>query len=309
MSLPKSDALAEIPRLRARFESSKVLVARAQERALRAAQNARTMRALLEARHNGQDRSRGPHADIWEAAARELTRAAQERDEAFGVLSHELRQALSAALAAERLIASTDARTAERAREVLERQLHNLMKLMDTLLDFSRLSVQSVSLTRSRIDASTILWDAIETIAGTAADKQQTIIRTPSPSAFVFADPTRLLQVFSNLLHNAVRYTPDGGTITAGCTRADRWIRVTVSDDGEGIPENLQKSIFEPFVRGSKHGQGLGVGLPLAVRIVELHGGRIAVESAGRGHGSTFTVWLPNAEDELNSNGEQRSDV
>jgi signal transduction histidine kinase len=164
-------------------------------------------------------------------------------------------------------------------------------------------------LTRSRIDVCTIIHEAVENIAGAAAAKGQTIVRRPSPSQFVLGDTTRLLQVFSNLLHNAVRYTHEGGTITAGCVTDGSWVEVSISDNGEGVPENLQKSIFEPFVRGSNEGHGLGVGLALAVRIVELHDGQISVESPGRGHGSTFTVRLPLAPAHLEMSEEHRADV
>ena len=286
----------DFPRLRARFEFSKGLVARAHDRANRAAEHARVMRSLLGARLRTEAHAPAPHAEIWEAAARELNRAARERDQAFGVLSHELRQSVSAALTAERLLATSDARTAAKAREVLERQLITLMKLVDTLLDFSRLSLQSGGIAREQVDVMVIVREAIDGVEPAAVERQHTVsAQLPSEPQLVRGDAVRLLQVFANLLQNAVRYTPPGGRIAVSSTTDSGWITVVVEDNGEGIDPAAQDAVFEPFVRMSSTGHGLGIGLALAARIVHLHEGRITVASRGAGSGSVFTVMLPHA--------------
>src|SRR4051795_3947452 len=163
-SLRKERTLDEVARLRAAIESSRAIVERARQRAAQAAENARSMRVLLGAHQGSGSRRGAPHADIWAAAARELTKAARERDLAFGVLSHELRQALAAAMAAERLLTAADATTAARARQVLERQLRHMTMLVDTLLDFSRLTLGSVGPAMEDVDLHAIVREAFEGI-------------------------------------------------------------------------------------------------------------------------------------------------
>jgi two-component system CheB/CheR fusion protein len=283
------------PIMRQRFESSRLLVARARERAVRAAERAEAMRVLLESNRALPPRRRTPEAGIWEAAAHQLIRASRARDESFGVLSHELRQSLAAAIAAERLLAaSADPTTVFRARDVLERQLLHLMKLVDGMLDLSRLSLRHVNLTKHGLDLRTVVRLAVETIAPSAASARQqlnvTLCSTPQP---VDGDETRLLQVFTNLLQNAVRYTAAEGRIDVTSATVGTRARVTVADTGEGLSAEMQQVIFDPFVRGSAAGDGLGIGLALARRIVELHNGDIAVASDGPGCGTRFTVTLP----------------
>jgi signal transduction histidine kinase len=288
-------ALADtLPRLRANFEASRALVERVRARASSATRQAEAMRQLLQSRRTLPRHGAPVDRDIWDAAAAEVLRAATERDRALGMLAHELRQPLAAAVAAHRLLSmQPESTVAERASTVLDRQLQHLSDLVERLLDFSRVSLGSLSLDRQDLDLRDILGRAIET-AQTAetAHHNLSLALTASP-AIVCGDGTRLLQVFSNLLHNAVRYTPKGGTVVLSVTADDEAARVTVRDSGRGIPSELQPQIFEPFLRGARDGKGLGIGLALARSIVEMHGGRIEVFSEGAGRGTTFTVTLP----------------
>jgi signal transduction histidine kinase len=282
------------PRLRANFESSRALVERVRARASSATRQAEAMRQLLQSRRTLPRHGAAADRDIWDAAAAEVLRAATERDRALGVLAHELRQPLAAAVAAHQLLAmQPESSIAERASTVLDRQLRHLSDLVERLLDFSRVSLGALSLNRHDLDLRDILGRAIET-AQTAETAHHTLSLTVPPyPTIVSADSTRLQQVFSNLLHNAVRYTPGGGAVVVSVTADDEVARVTVRDSGRGIPRELQPQIFEPFLRGARDGKGLGIGLALARSIVEMHGGRIEVFSEGAGRGTTFTVTLP----------------
>lgn len=292
-----SDLSRMLPQLRRDCETSRTLARRAVERATRFADQAVATRQLLETRaHQPRDHT-APNSEIWEAAARELVRVSRERDRELGVVAHELRQSLGAALAADRLIAvSTSSEMQERARGVLSRQLVHLSNLIDNLLDYSRLSVNAVRFQGGTVDVVDIVQDAIESVATAAADRRQDIrlAHDGGPTKIV-GDPVRLRQAALNLLQNAVRYTPEEGRIDVSLSSTDSRVMLQVRDTGEGIAADRLESIFDPFVRVSAAGPGLGIGLALVRRIVELHGGTIGAASAGPGRGSVFTVSLPQA--------------
>jgi len=286
----------ELPRLRAEFDASRQLASRAKERAIAAAETTRAMRTLLEAHaETSRDEHGRTHADVWHAAAQEIVRATKERDRMLGLLSHELRQSLSAALSAERLLAQgPDEATAQRARAVLARQLEHLSHLVEDLLDFSRVSLGTMTITPRRIDLRAVLEDAVDAIRSAVTEhEQELVLRFPDAGPRISGDPNRLLQVFVNLLQNASRYTPPHGRIVVSCRSEKAQVQVTVEDTGAGISAESLPHIFEPFVRETEQGGGLGIGLALAARIVALHGGQITAASAGTGRGALFTVTLP----------------
>jgi signal transduction histidine kinase len=236
-------------------------------------------------------------ADIWKAAQQAVVASTRERDRLLGLLSHELRQALGAALAAERLLVhGGPAAASVHAGDVLERQLLHLSRLVETILDFSRLSIGSIELNRSLVDVCDVAREIVEAVEPDAAAKGLGITMClPDRPQLVMGDPTRLRQALSNLLHNAVRYTPAGGRIVCSVSRYEHNISIAVSDTGPGIDPADRERVFEPFARGLQNGAGLGVGLALARRIAELHGGRLTLESGAAAHGATFLLVLPPA--------------
>ena len=170
--------------------------------------------------------------------------------------------------------------------------------LVEDLLDISRIVNGLITLRRADIDVNTVVLDAVEQLRGKADERGHDVtIRLAPGCATVHGDGHRLTQVVSNLFANAIRYTAPGGKIGITVARCDDGIRVDVVDDGEGIAAELMPHLFVPFsqqVRSADraHG-GLGLGLALVKSLVEAHGGRIEVDSAGRGAGSRFTVVLP----------------
>jgi two-component system, sensor histidine kinase len=283
-----------LPTLRSRFESSRALIERAHKTAARVVEAAESMRTLLQSEHEPHSPT-APVTDLWEAAAREILYGARERDRILGLLSHELRQALTAAIAAERLLRVTaDSQAADRARGVLERQLQYLSRLVEDLLEFSRIPLDASAILTGEINVDEVIARSAETVESVIADRAQHLTVSKATGVpIVKGDPTRLHQVFSNLLHNASRYTPPGGHIEIKSIVEPGWTRVDIRDDGSGIEPSQLTAIFEPFTRLSSEGPGLGIGLSLARRLAELHGGTITAQSEGCGRGSTFTVRLP----------------
>jgi signal transduction histidine kinase len=294
MAKSRDELKRTMPTLRSRYESSRALIERAHETAARVVEAADAMRTLLHTGHDSHSQT-SPEKDLWEAAAREILHGARERDRILGLLSHELRQALTAAMAAERLLQVTEDREAAgRARGVLQRQLLYLSRLVEDLLEFSQVSLDSGPMSRRDVDLDEVISRTAEAVQSAISERAQhlTITKAATPP-MVSGDPTRLQQVFSNLLHNASRYTAPGGHIEIASFVEPGWTRVEVRDDGTGIDPSQLRTIFEPFTRRSAEGPGLGIGLSLARRLVELHGGTISAQSEGHGLGSTFTVRLP----------------
>jgi signal transduction histidine kinase/CheY-like chemotaxis protein len=230
----------------------------------------------------------------------ELREADQRKDEFLATLAHELRNPLAPvrnALEILRLVGH-DPEKALRAREMMERQVAQMVRLVDDLLDVSRITTGKLGVRKALIDLGEPVRDGIETVRPFILSRQHHLqIELPAEKVVVEGDRTRLSQVVTNLLNNAAKYTPPGGAITVSLTRDDYHGILRVSDNGVGLePESLSR-IFDMFVqvdRSLERSQaGLGVGLTLARRLVELHGGSIDVASDGTGQGSTFTVRIP----------------
>ena len=233
-----------------------------------------------------------------------LLEADRLKDEFLATLSHELRNPLAPLRTALEVlrIARDDRDLSDKARTTMERQLAHLVRLTDDLLDVSRITQNKVELRRERVDLCAALHNAVEASWPTI-DQQGHALRmdVPSHPVWVIADVTRLAQVFANLLSNAARYTPRGGRILVTAVVEDGRARVVVADTGIGIPRQLLPRIFDmftqlPAVRDKTHG-GLGIGLTLAKRLVELHDGAIEARSDGPGLGSQFIVTLPVSEE------------
>jgi len=216
--------------------------------------------------------------------------------ETMAHVAHELRQPLSAAVAALRVMrSSADETRREHARIVLDRQLHRLVRLIDDLVDATCAGVHRPSMHTACVDVRTIAQELADAMTPEAAAKHQHLtLATPRTPVLVEADAARLQQVLSNLVTNAIKYTGPGGFIRISIAQNGREALLTVADSGQGIPRELMHRIFEPFVRADPaRGHGLGVGLAVVRQLVDLHHGRIHVESQGSGRGSTFTVAIP----------------
>jgi PAS domain S-box-containing protein len=232
-----------------------------------------------------------------EDALREQDR---RKDEFLALLAHELRNPLAPlrnGLQVLRL-AEGDARAVAQTRGMMERQLGHMVRLIDDLLDISRINRNKMELRRSRVLLADAVNSAVETArpAVEAAGLELTIALPPGP-VYLDADLTRLAQVFGNLLTNSAKYTPRGGHIWLAAGRRGEDVFVSVRDDGIGIPADSLRSIFDMFSQVDRSIErstgGLGIGLALVKGLVEMHGGAVTAESAGVGKGSTFTVRIP----------------
>jgi signal transduction histidine kinase len=237
--------------------------------------------------------------DDLEAAAQALRRADRHKDNFLAVLAHELRNPV-AALAGGLHLLNKDI-PPERAQDIrsrMDRMLDHLSRLVDDLLDVSRVSQGKIALKKARIELAEALRSATEASQHNLEAARHTFVaEIPETPIWLDADHTRLAQIVANLLNNAAKYTPEGGTVALTATELDGAVEIKVTDTGVGIPPELQSKIFEIFAQVEDHlGKaqgGLGIGLALVKQLVALHGGSIEVESEGEDLGSTFTVRLP----------------
>jgi len=210
------------------------------------------------------------------------------------------------------LAAGGNAEQADRVREMMERQLGHLVRMVDDLLDISRITLGKVALKKERVDFRAILHSALETTRPLIeADGHELAIRLPHDPFPLDVDSTRLAQVLANLVNNAAKYTPPGGSIQLSAETQGGELVVKVSDTGIGIPAEMLPKVFDMFTQIGRPMEGshsgLGIGLTLVRRLVEMHGGSVEAESAGPGLGSTFTVHLPLAADRSEPRESMRS--
>lgn len=233
-------------------------------------------------------------------AERQAREAVIRRDEFLAMLSHELRNPLGAVLNASELMSrdTTGEAAASLASGVILRQSRQMARLLDDLLDVSRVTQGKIEIRKKVIELAAIVRDALEAVRPEIDDRRHAVeLQLPEESLYVEGDSSRLLQILENLLGNAAKYTPTGGRIVISMRRQGNDAVISVQDNGEGIPPEMLNAIFELFVQGPKSlartEGGMGIGLSLARVLVELHGGSLSAESAGKGQGSTFTVRLP----------------
>jgi signal transduction histidine kinase len=235
-----------------------------------------------------------------EQAQAELREADRRKDAFIATLAHELRNPLAPVRNAVQILqlpAASD-QDAQRARAIIGRQVAVMARLIDDLLDVSRINRGHIELRRERVDLARVLELAVEASRPHINENhhQLSIALPPTPVA-LDGDVTRLSQVFINLLTNAAKYTEPGGRIDVGCHIDPHRVTVSVTDDGIGIPAEQLQRVFDMFaqVEGSmtRSRGGLGIGLSLVKHLVELHGGQVSAHSGGLGKGSTFTVSLP----------------
>ena len=229
-----------------------------------------------------------------------LRQGDRRKDEFLATLAHELRNPLAPVRNAIEVLRLKGSPTPEVqwAREVIDRQMRQMARIIDDLLDVSRITRDVLELRRERVDLATVLHAAIETSEGLieTSGHELEVILPPHP-IFLQGDVTRLAQVFSNLLSNAAKFSDPGSRITLVAERRGDEVVVAVRDTGIGIPKEMQPYIFDMFVqvdRSLERSQGgLGIGLTLVKRLLELHGGGIEVLSDGAGRGSEFLARLP----------------
>lgn len=236
-----------------------------------------------------------------------LREEAQRKDEFLAMLGHELRTPLASIVVGLDLLrqhlgsfvepggGAVPAAALLETRDRIERQAQHVTRLVDDLLDLSRISSGKIELRKKPTLIADVLEQAV-TMAGPIIEERQHVLTVEPPAGALMAlvDEVRLTQVLTNLLNNAARYTDPGGHISLRCERRASDVCFTIEDDGRGIEANLLPHIFDLFVQESPgQGRGLGLGLTIVKRIVELHGGAVAVTSEGPGHGSVFSVSVP----------------
>src|SRR4029453_5716571 len=237
-----------------------------------------------------------------ETARAEAEAANRAKDEFLSVVSHELRTPLSSMLNWLRVLRSGREAHAERALQSMQRSAEAQGRLIEDLLDASRITSGRLRIALRSVVLADVVRAALEAVAPAAEAKGVRIEpKLDDGDAVVAGDADRLQQVAWNLLSNAVKFTPAGGTVRVAIERSDQQLRFVVSDTGEGIAPHFLPHVFDRFKQAApaatrRHG-GLGLGLAIVRHLVEAHGGRVAVESAGVGQGATFTVTLPRVED------------
>ena len=242
-------------------------------------------------------RAISPSASRREAALREADR---RKDEFLATLAHELRNPLAPirnSLHILRMTACNDP-TAERVCEMMERQVNHMVRMVDDLMEVSRITRGLIELRKEEADLAAIIRSAVETSRPIfeAAEHQLAITIPPEP-ILLYGDTVRLSQVFANLLNNAAKYTDRGGQVWINAKQEKNEVVVSIRDTGIGIPAPMLPKVFDMFMQADRSTHrsqgGLGIGLTLVKRLVELHDGSISVRSDGPGQGSEFIVRLP----------------
>ena len=252
------------------------------------------------ARHAAQEREK--LLDNERAARSEAEQMVRMKDEFLAMLAHELRNPLAPLRNSVEILrqGADDPAALERIRTIMERQIAHLTRLVDDLLDVSRISRGKLELRLEPIRLGDVISSAAETSRPVLLDRQHAFTVTmPDQPIALTADLVRLSQAFTNLLNNAAKYTPEGGAVALHVAADARGVTVSIEDNGIGVPEHLSTRIFDMFVQGEPSPAtpqaqgGLGIGLTLVRKIVEMHGGSIRAESRSDGPGSRFIVWLP----------------
>ncbi|BBA36228.1 uncharacterized protein sS8_4298 [Methylocaldum marinum] len=229
-----------------------------------------------------------------------LKSADRRKNEFLAMLGHELRNPLAPIRNAAQIIKRLDVSDPrlQAVQQVIERQTGHLARLVDDLLDISRIEQGKITVRKAPIELSAVVDQALESSRPLIQSRQhRLIVSVPDTPVPLMGDAERLAQLISNLLNNAAKYTPPGGTIWLTVSREDREALIRVKDTGEGIAQPLLAQVFEVFTQSERtldRAQGgLGLGLAIVKKLVELHQGRIEVFSEGPGKGSEFSVWLP----------------
>jgi signal transduction histidine kinase len=234
------------------------------------------------------------HAAELERLNRRLEEDDRRKDEFIAVLGHELRNPLAPLVNGLELLETADGEAIERARQVMRRQVDHLIRLVDDLLDMSRVSRGKIELRRRRICAADLLDQAVSLATPAINERGHTLSTERDGAQLILdGDEVRLTQVLANLLNNAARYTEPGGQISLGVHARDGGVEFRVRDNGRGIPSELLPRVFDLFVQERQGGGGLGIGLTLVKQLVGMHHGRVEASSPGPGRGSEFRVWLP----------------
>ena len=236
-------------------------------------------------------------------AEAQLRLADQRKDEFLAMLAHELRNPLAPISAGAQLLRSGNASPAavDRTADIIVRQVHHMTRLIDDLLDVSRVTRGLVTITRAPLHVADIVADAVEQAEPMMRARQHRFeLVMPEQPLQVVGDHKRLVQVLVNVLNNAAKYTPSGGEITLRVLAEDGNVRLEVSDNGIGMSPELRGRVFELFAQADRTSDrsqgGLGLGLALVKMLVELHGGTVTVDSGGERQGSTFAIVLPATE-------------
>ncbi len=243
------------------------------------------------------------YRELWaqgQVARRELQRESRRKDEFLAMLSHELRNPLAAivnAVEVLRLSAPKDPKL-QQIHDIAARQSMHMKRLLDDLLDVSRVTTNRIELARREVPLQEVVKQALDGLTSMIRQRGHHLEMTlPDERLAVDGDPDRLLQVVSNLVTNAVKYTEPGGHLAVSLSRDDGQAVLRVRDDGIGIPAELLPHVFDLFVQAERAANrsegGLGIGLSLVKRLVEMHGGTVAAKSEGPGRGSELEVRLP----------------
>jgi signal transduction histidine kinase len=269
-----------------------------QERTLELQQKAEELRTEQARNHEREmvaQRKRF-EAEVLEKQMAQLAETDRRKDEFLAILSHELRNPLQPLqTAVEVLEHDPNAPVPARVRGIIQRQVHHITRLVDDLLDIARLNAGKLELRREPVALEAIVEEAVQACRTASDARRHTVEVKDGDSAVIYGDPIRLVQVVCNLMNNAVKYTDPGGKLRVehGVDGKQGFIRVT--DNGKGIPTPLLPSIFDMFVQErttSDGAGGLGLGLGLVKRLVEMHGGDVRATSDGVGKGSTFEIRL-----------------
>jgi signal transduction histidine kinase len=229
-----------------------------------------------------------------------LKEAGRHKDEFLAMLAHELRNPLAPIHNAVQLMHRTPLTDPQLSwpRDVIGRQLAHLTRLVDDLLDVSRITRGKINLTKEVIELGTLMAQTVETVQPLIEERGHTLtVNVPSGVLLILGDPTRLTQALGNVLSNAAKYTDRGGYITIAAIQNGSEVEIRVRDTGVGIPSDLMPTIFNLFTQLDRTSgptqSGLGIGLALVQRLVEMHGGSVSAHSDGPGQGSEFLIRLP----------------
>ena len=233
-----------------------------------------------------------------ESALHRISSEDRAKNEFLAILAHELRNPLAPILSSLELmrLPHKDPKEQERLLDTMDDRVRTMARLLDDLLDISRISQKKFKLQKETVDLNTVLTRSVETALVLMQSKKHTLrVTLLDEPVWISGDPVRLEQIVINLLNNAAKYTEPEGTISLRAERAKDAISICVKDSGIGIPHDMLSQVFEPFlqVEQARHSQGLGIGLSLAKRLTEMHQGTIEARSEGIGRGSEFIVRLP----------------